>query len=107
MSKLMMFEFSCPHCGQFEDLVKPDIRQAPCPRCKAPAERIISPVRIDRYAMALGVGATPTAIEHFDRIHRERRAIEDRAFERNGDYGVQAGSSGGAPVTPRIAATMH
>lgn len=106
MSKLLMFDFECTLHGLFEDLVKSDIRQIPCPQCGAPAQRTISPVRIDRTAMALQESATPTAIDHFDRIHRERKAIEERSYRDHGDYGNHAGSAGGRPITPEIAAHL-
>lgn len=96
MSKLILFDFLCPTHGLFEDLVNPDIHQVPCPRCKANASRQISPVRIDKYDMATQSGATPTSIDHFERLHRERRAIEDKNHSNHGDYGPMAGSDGGA-----------
>jgi len=104
--KLLMFDFECPQCGVFEDLVKSDIRQTPCPRCKSPAQRLISPVRIDRLGMALQEGASPTSIDYFERVHRQRKAIEERSYSEHGDYGSHAGSDGGAPVTPDIAADL-
>lgn len=57
--------------------------------------------RIDRMGMALGEGATPTAIDHFERVHKERRAIEEKRFKEHGDYGPMPGSDGGSghPIT--------
>lgn len=106
MSKLTMYDFLCAEHGLFEDLVNPEIHQAPCPKCGTNAKRQISAVRIDKTGMALQDGATPTSIDHFERVHRQRRAIEERAFERNGDYGVHAGSDGGVPVTREIASNL-
>lgn len=104
--KLLMFDFLCPTHGLFEDMVNPSTHSAPCPKCKTPASRQISPVRIDKTSMALSSGATPTSIDHFERVHRQRRAIEDRTFREHGDYGSAAGSDGGAPVTPEIAGAL-
>jgi hypothetical protein len=56
--------------------------------------------------MALASGATPTSIDHFERIHRERKAIEEKSFRNNGDYGTHAGSDGGAPVTQEHASAL-
>lgn len=106
LSKLILYDFECPLHGLFEELVNSSVRESPCPQCGAPAQRTISPVRIDRTAMALQDGATPTSIDHFERIHRERKAIEDRAYSEHGDYGNHAGSAGGRPVTPEIAAQL-
>lgn len=56
--------------------------------------------------MAMQDGATPTAIDHFERVHRERKAIEERSYREHGDYGTHAGSDGGAPVSPDIASSL-
>lgn len=104
--KLLLFDFLCPKCGTFEDLAKSDVRYSPCPRCQSPAPRQISAVRIDRSAMALSDSATPTSIDHFERVHRQRRAIEDKHYAEHGDYGTHAGSDGGSPVTPEIAQSL-
>jgi len=101
-----MFDFECPVHGMFEDLVKPDIHQAPCPHCSAPALRQISPVKIDKIGMALQDGASPTSIDYFEHIHRQRKKIENAKYEAHGDYGTHAGGDGGTPVTPEIAARL-
>jgi putative FmdB family regulatory protein len=89
----MLFDFRCPDCNSvFEDLVKPDIRSAQCPECGATAARMVSTPRIDRTRIALTNGASPESIAHFDRIHRERAAYENRMKAEHGDYGKMAGS---------------
>lgn len=93
MSKLILFDFECQRCFHyFEDMVQPHVHEAPCPKCGYSASRQISPVRIDRSAIAMTKGASPESIAHFDRVHRERKAIEERTFERHGDYGKPAGA---------------
>lgn len=106
MSKLLMFDWQCPIHGTFEALAKSDVRKIPCPNCQAPANRLISPVRIDKVGMALQEGASPTSIDYFERIHRDRKRIEERKYAEHGDYGTHAGSDGGSPVTPDIAAHL-
>jgi putative FmdB family regulatory protein len=92
MSKLTYYDFLCPHCQTaFDDLVKPDVYQAECPECGEQAKRTVSAVRIDRTAIALTVGASPESIRHFDRVHRQRKAIEERNMQNHGDYGKAAG----------------
>lgn len=91
--KLFMLDFECQRCAHaFEDLLPHDTRETACPKCGYTATRQISPVRIDRSAIALTKGASPESIAHFDRIHRERKAKEERALERHGDYGTTAGA---------------
>lgn len=104
--KLILFDFECPEHGVFEDLVKSSVRSVPCPQCKAPASRIISPVRIDRLGMATSDGATPTSIDYFEKVHRERKAIEEKTFAEHGDYGNHAGGDGGRPVSPEVATSL-
>lgn len=92
MSKFIYFDFSCPGCKTtFEGFVKPDVFQETCPECGEQANRITSAVRIDRTRIALTEGASPESIRHFDRIHRQRKAIEERNMQNHGDYGKAAG----------------
>lgn len=93
MSKLILFDFRCTACDRVsEHLVKPGDYWAQCSHCGANARRELSPVRIDRTRIALTEGASPESVAHFDRVHRERKAQEQRTFEAHGDYGKAAGS---------------
>lgn len=92
MSKLILFDFDCPTHGLFEELVHPHVHEAPCPRCQTNARRQISPVRIDRLGLAMSGTASPESIRYFDKVHRERKAIEDRNYAEHGDYGHAAGA---------------
>lgn len=63
MSKLMLFDFECPACGNvFEDLIPSDGFHAPCPGCTGNAKRLISAARLDVLKMGLDPGF-PTAYE--------------------------------------------
>lgn len=93
MSKLLMFDFECLGGHRFEELVKSDSKApVPCPECGYAAIRQISPVRLDYQAMATSGDGMPTAIDKFDKSHRERRAIEERNYANHGDYGKPPGS---------------
>lgn len=104
--KLILWDWLCPIHGEFEELAQSTVKAMPCPKCSRTSVRQISAVRIDKSAMALQAGASPTAIDHFDRVHRERREIEERSYREHGDYGSHAGGDGGSPVTPDIAADL-
>lgn len=94
--KLIMFDFHCAACDNaFEDLVKSEIRELACPKCGATACRQISAARIDRLGMAASGDGFPGAEDYFAKVHRERKAIEDRHYSNHGDYGSAAGSDGG------------
>lgn len=89
----MMFDFEClVNRHVFEEMTYPDVKSVECPVCGKSAVRTISPVRIDRSAIALTKGASPESIAHFDRVHRERKAIEDKRKAEHGDYGKPAGA---------------
>ena len=88
-----MFDFRCKKCdAMFEDLVKPDVFQAQCPKCGQSANRIISCPRIDKTAMALQEGATETSLSHFERIHQQQKVKEEKSMREHGDYGKAPGS---------------
>lgn len=89
-----MFDFVCPACkSTFEELVSSTADDVACPHCgHATTERCISPVRIDRTAIALTAGASPESIAHFERIHRQQRTIEEKRYAEHGDYGSRPGS---------------
>jgi putative FmdB family regulatory protein len=93
MSKLLLFDFSCTKCGLvFEELAKPANYWSKCPDCEANARREISPVRIDHSRMAISESASPGSIDYFDRVHQQRKVIEEKSMQNHGDYGKAAGS---------------
>jgi hypothetical protein len=90
MSKLILFDFECKHCGSvFEELVYSNVRKLNC-ECGKVAKRIISGTHLDYTGMALSGEGMETAIDKFDRGHRERKAIEERTYAEHGDYGKSA-----------------
>lgn len=100
-----MFDFECACGAKFEDLLDPACRTTECPRCGAAAERVISPVHIDQLRMAATGDGYGTANDYFAKVHRERKAVEERTFADHGDYGAAAGAAGGV-VRPEDASGM-
>lgn len=93
MSKLILFQFACTECGlSFEELTKPVDYWSKCTQCGANAQREIMPVRIYHTAMAASESASPETLRHFDRVHNQRKAIEEKRFRDHGDYGKPAGA---------------
>jgi putative FmdB family regulatory protein len=93
MSKLIMFDFECEMCGKrFEDLVPATWPAQNCPACGFQAKKLISPVRINKLDMAMSGSASPESVNYFDKVHRERKAIEDKKYHEHGDYGSAAGA---------------
>jgi len=89
---LMYFDFHCTDCNRtFEDFVPTSSEHTLCPSCSGIAERILSAVRIDRTRIATTASASPESIAHFDRIHQQRKAIEEKTMREHGDYGKTPG----------------
>lgn len=90
---LMFYDFHCTECGlTSEQFVSTDTVEMPC-ACEGTARRILSAIRIDRTRIACsGSSASPESIAHFDRIHQQRKTIEDRNMREHGDYGKAPGS---------------
>lgn len=90
MSK-KLYDYECP-CGHvFEDLTNGE----PLVYCfdhGTYADRLFPAPRIDRSRIALSASASPESIAHFDRVHRQRKAIEEKSMADHGDYGKAAGS---------------
>jgi len=91
MSK-KLYDFECPLGHRFEALVEYDEREIFCECEAALATRVFPAPRIDRSHIALSASASPESIAHFDRVHRERKAIEEKSMREHGDYGKAAGS---------------
>lgn len=93
MSKLILFDFRCTKCHTIsEHMVKPGEYWAACPECGGNAQRILSPVKINHYEMALSPSASPESIKKFDRLHQSQKAKEEKVYRNHGDYGKPAGS---------------
>lgn len=84
MSKFMFFDFRCSNCGlKFEEMVKPDVRQAPCPDCTSVGERLVSCPRLDP-KMGLDPVGNPTMGDKWAKIRKERAQIEKRHYKEHG-----------------------
>lgn len=91
MSK-KLYDFECPAGHVFEELVDGHFDWHLCPIHEAASKRLVPAPRIDRSSIALSASASPESIAHFDRVHRQRKAIEEKSMADHGDYGKAAGS---------------
>lgn len=90
---LMFYDYHCTDCGDTHEAFCPTTElEHECPECGRTARRILSAVRIDRTRIATTANASPESIAHFDRIHQQRKTIEERSMREHGDYGKAAGS---------------
>lgn len=94
MSKLILYDFECQQCTHtFDDLVKSDVYQAPCPQCGHNATRLISTPRLDP---RLGIDpAFPTMGDRWAKVREERARHEAR---RERDHGPDSWGASGADV---------
>lgn len=91
---MILHDYKCSDCDLvFEELVKSDVYQIPCPECGATAERVLlCPPRIDWLNMGAQASASPEAIDRWDRLHREQAKIEKAYKQEHGDYGPRPGA---------------
>jgi putative FmdB family regulatory protein len=89
-----LYDFRCPQGHVTEVFAKVSDRENPqtCD-CGAQSERVLlKPPSLDYGAMAQGESAGTTAIDRFERQHKQQRAKEEKCFARNGDYGPAPGA---------------
>lgn len=83
MSKYMYFDFRCPECNtKYDDLVKPDVRTAPCPECGATGNRIVSTPTLDPR-----MGCDPTMGTMYDKWARTREQKAKLDAKRKAEHG--------------------
>lgn len=93
MSRIL-YDWQCSACGTiFEAFGTPIQEIRECDKCGQPAHKaMISFPHIDQCGMAQGNTASPGAIDYFDKIHRQQKAIEARHMREHGDIGPTPGA---------------
>lgn len=95
MSKLLAFDFRCQQCtAVFDDMVKPDVYEAPCPSCGATGVRLVSMPRIDP-RLGTDPDGFPTMADKWAKTHEQRKRVEER---REREHGPDSWGSAGADV---------
>jgi len=88
-----LYDFQCENGHVHEALEDDRLICRKCPLCQADARRVILVApRIDRLGIALGESASPESIDYFEKVHKQQKAIEEKAFENHGDYGPRPGA---------------
>lgn len=84
MSKFILFDFECQSCQHvFDDMVKPDVHSAPCPRCAGDSKRLISAPRLDP-RMGLDLAGNPTMAAKWEKIRKDRAKREAQHYKEHG-----------------------
>lgn len=88
-----LYDYRCPARHVHEARENSDTRSRQCPECDATAVRVILvAAKLDYGSMAMGESAGTTAIDRFERQHKEQRAKEEKSLREHGDYGRAPGS---------------
>lgn len=90
ISKLLLFDFRCTGCNhKFDDMVKSDVYEAPCPECGAQAKRLISCPRLDP---KMGLDPDfPTAYDAWAKSKTQKTKIDKAHYK---EHGVDASYGG-------------
>lgn len=82
--KLILYDFRCKTCDhKFDDMVKSDVFQLPCPECGSEAKRLISTPRLDP-RMGLDPEGNPTMGDKWAKVREQRAKIEKKHYEEHG-----------------------
>lgn len=89
-----LFDFECSKCGSVkEHFVYGSVQEVECVACGATAKKVFLVAAKPHWAaLAQGDSASPEAIARFDRVHKQQKAKEDKAYREHGDYGPRPGA---------------
>lgn len=90
---LATFSFKCSSGHYTDAFVKRGTETRPCDTCDEVATKCIRHApKLDWLGMAQGEAAGPEFVDRWDKMHKDRKAHEERAETEHGDYGPMAGS---------------
>lgn len=91
----VVHDYKCDHCELYERdqfVRRSEMYEIPCPECGENMRILPCIPKIDWDALAMGESASPEAIAHFERKHKEQAKLEERRKLEHGDYGKTPGS---------------
>lgn len=87
-----LYDYRCANGHVTEERRSFDEREIKCSECGAHSIRVfLTTPSLDYGRMAMGDGCA-SAIDRFDRMHREQRKKEEKSLREHGDYGPRPGS---------------
>ena len=90
---LATFSYKCTNSHYHDAFIKNTVTEHECPECGEMAKRCIRHApKLDWLGMAQGNSAGPEFIDRWDKMHKDRKAHEERTETEHGDYGPAAGS---------------
>jgi hypothetical protein len=90
----IVIDTECPDCGhRDEDMIRRGSTDPlVCKACNGVTRRVPSAPKVDWDALAQGEGASPEAIRHFERKHKQQTEREKKIHAEHGDYGSRPGA---------------
>ena len=88
-----LYDYRCPEGHIHEHLVPSDVRTVKCDTCGEEAPRVYLTLAKPHWsALAQGDSASPEAISHFERAHKQQAAKEQKSLDNHDDYGPRPGA---------------
>lgn len=81
------YEYTCPACGHEDDIwCKVSERKTQkCSECGETTNQVVrTPAQPHWTSLAMGDSASPEAIKKFDKMRREKKAVEDKKIADHG-----------------------
>lgn len=91
----IVYDYTCPACTYKLDdhfVKRANMDSVECPECGENMRRLPSVPNLDWDSLAMGDSASPEAISHWERKHKQRKAQEAKSKAEHGDYGPAAGA---------------
>lgn len=87
------YSFKCHTCGHYHDAFVKRGTRPHCPDCNGETKQVIRYApKLDYLGMGAQKNAGPEFIDRFEKMHKDRKAHEDRKDRDHGDYGTMAGA---------------
>ena len=82
-----IYDFKCDECGRVDEhLVKLSVKNMECPECGANMSRQIGIPNFSTSSLATGESATPDSIDRWEKMRKQKMAIEKKNQENHGTY---------------------
>lgn len=81
------YNFTCPACGHEDDIFckVSERHEQSCSSCGTATRQVIRQAPQPHWtSLAMGEGASPEAIKKFDKMRREKKAIEEKKIAEHG-----------------------
>lgn len=89
---MIIHDFRCPRGHVTEHFVTSGTLTQTCECGETSHLVILFAPKLDYGHMAQGESAPTTAIDKFEKMHKDQRAKEEKSFREHGDYGPRPGA---------------